>query len=275
MPAVTKTGIQSFCLTVRIGEKMQRLEGKKAIITGASAGIGKASALLFAREGASVGLIDIDEVQGEAVTEEIKNSGGDALFCRADVSQSAEQGRAIETIAEKLGGIDILYNNAGGATPQDDHILNMPLEEFDYAVGLNLFGPLVGCRMVIPYMEKRGGGSIINTASIRAMIGTPGADGYTAAKGGIVSLTRALALQCASKGIRVNAIAPGAVMTKRVRALMDQGNDSGPTEKMIQRHLLGLGKPGDVASVALFFASDDSRWVTGQILPVDGGASAN
>ena len=90
-----------------------------------------------------------------------------------------------------------------------------------------------------------------------------------------MTLTRALALQCASKGIRINAIAPGAVMTERVRALMDQGNDSGPTEKMIQRHLLGLGKPGDVASVALFFASDDSRWVTGQILPVDGGASAN
>ena len=254
---------------------MQRLEGKKTIITGASAGIGKASALLFAREGASVGLIDIDEVQGEAVTEEIRNSGGDALFCRADVSQSTEQGRAIETIKEKLGGIDILYNNAGGATPQDDHILNMPLEEFDYAVGLNLFGPLVGCRMVIPFMEKRGGGSIINTGSIRAMIGTPGADGYTAAKGGIVTLTRALALQCASKGIRVNAVAPGAVMTERVRALMDHGNDSGPTEKMIQRHLLGLGKPGNVASVALFFASDDSRWVTGQILPVDGGASAS
>ena len=106
------------------------------------------------------------------------------------------------------------------------------------------------------------------------MIGTPGADGYTAAKGGIVTLTRALALQLAPKGIRVNAIAPGAVLTERVKAFIAQGNDSGPDEALTRRHLLGLGEPEHVASVALFFASDDSRWVTGQILPVDGGASA-
>ena len=106
------------------------------------------------------------------------------------------------------------------------------------------------------------------------MIGTPGADAYTAAKGGVVSLTRALALQCTPQGIRVNAIAPGAVLTKRVRNLMEQDNDSGPTQEIIEKHLLGLGHPQQVASVAFFFASDDSHWVTGQILPVDGGASA-
>ena len=106
------------------------------------------------------------------------------------------------------------------------------------------------------------------------MIGTPGADGYTSAKGGIVSLTRALALQCAKKQIRVNAIAPGAVLTDRVKSLMDQDNNSGPTENLVKRHMLGLGQPIQVASVALFFASSDSEWVTGQILPVDGGASA-
>ena len=129
--------------------------------------------------------------------------------------------------------------------------------------------------LAIPYINQRGGGSIINTASIRSMIGTPGADAYTAAKGGVVTLTRALALQCAPQGIRVNAIAPGAVLTERVRNLMEQDNDSGPTKEMIEKHLLGLGHPQQVASVALFFACDDSNWVTGQILPVDGGASVH
>ena len=137
------------------------------------------------------------------------------------------------------------------------------------------FRPLLGCRLVIPYMNQGGGGSIINTASIRSMIGTPGADAYTAAKGGVVTLTRALALQCAAQGIRVNAIAPGAVLTERVKKLMEQDNDSGPTQDMIEKHLLGLGHPQQVATVALFFASEDSNWITGQVLPVDGGASVH
>ena len=182
---------------------------------------------------------------------------------------------AFEAVADTYGGIDVLYNNAGGATPRDDYILKLPLDEFDHAIGLNLFGPLLGCRLAIPYINQRGGGSIINTASIRSMIGTPGADAYTAAKGGVVTLTRALALQCAAQGIRVNAIAPGAVLTERVKKLMEQDNDSGPTQDMIEKHLLGLGHPQQVATVALFFASEDSNWITGQVLPVDGGASVH
>ena len=254
---------------------MKRLGGKIAIITGASAGIGRASATLFAKEGAVLGLVDIDDAAGEAVAQQIRGKGGKARYIHADVASGDEVETAIDTFAKEFGGVDVLYNNAGGATPRDAHLLDMPLDEFDHAIGLNLFGPFVACRFAIPYMHDRGGGSIINTASIRSMIGTSGADGYTAAKGGVVTLTRALALQCAPKRIRVNAIAPGAVLTERVRALMEQGNNSGPDEKMVKRHLLGLGKPEDVAPVALFFASDDSRWITGQILPVDGGASAN
>lgn len=253
---------------------MRRLDGKIVVITGASNGIGRASATLFAREGASLGLLDIAEERGKEIEHAIKSSGGKALFIKTDVCNADALQTAIEQIAQTFGGIDVLYNNAGGATPRDDHLLNMPSDEFEKAIGLNLYGPFMGCRFVIPHMERRGGGSIINTTSIRAMIGTAGADGYTAAKGGIVTLTRALALQCAPKRIRVNAIAPGAVLTERVKALIAQGNDSGPNENLTKRHLLGLGEPEDVAPVALFFASDDSKWVTGQILPVDGGASA-
>ena len=254
---------------------MGRLQDKVAVITGASAGIGKASSKLFADEGCSLGLVDINETDGQKLAEDIRKSGGKATFIKADVSNAEQLEAAIETFVQEFGGIDILYNNAGGATPRDDHLLNMPLDEFDHAIALNLFGPFAACKFVIPHMDKRGGGSIINTASIRTMIGTTGADGYTSAKGGIVSLTRALAVQCASKGIRVNAIAPGAVLTERVKALIDAGNDSGPDQKMAERHLLGMGEPEQVASVALFFASEDSRWVTGQILPVDGGACMN
>ena len=254
---------------------MGRLQGKVAIITGASAGIGKASSKLFADEGCSLGLVDINETDGQKLAEDIRKSGGKATFIKADVSNAEQLEAAIESFVQEFGGIDILYNNAGGATPRDDHLLNMPLDEFDHAIALNLFGPFAACKFIIPHMDKRGGGSIINTASIRTMIGTTGADGYTSAKGGIVSLTRALAVQCASKGIRVNAIAPGAVLTERVKALIDAGNDSGPDQKMAERHLLGMGEPEQVASVALFFASEDSRWVTGQILPVDGGACMN
>jgi len=254
---------------------MKRLQGKVAIITGAAGGIGGASARLFAEEGAALGLLDINTAGGETLAAEINAAGGRAEFRTVDVSDAGQLEAAIDEFAEIFGGLDILYNNAGGATPLDDHLLNMPLDEFDRAIGLNLFGPFAGCRFAIPYLEKRGGGSIINTASIRSMIGTSGADGYTSAKGGIVTLTRALAVQCASKGIRVNALAPGAVLSERVKKLMEAGNDSGPDAKMIERHLLGLGEPEMVAPAALFFACDDSRWITGQILPVDGGACIN
>ena len=254
---------------------MDRLKGKVALITGASAGIGKASAKLFAQEGALLGLFDINEQDGTQVAQEICDAGGKAKFIKVDVSKADAQEAAIEECVGVFGGIDVLYNNAGGAPPRDDHLLNMPLDEFDLAIGLNLFGPFAACRSVIPHMENRGGGAIINTASIRSMIGTSGADGYTSAKGGIVTLTRALAVQCASKNIRVNAIAPGAVLTERIKALMAAGNDSGPDQKMVERHLFGLGSPDQVAPVALFFACEDSCWITGQILPVDGGACIN
>ncbi len=253
---------------------MGRLDGKTAAITGGAQGIGRASARLFAREGADVTILDIDEENARSTVDAIRADGGKGRFIMCDVRDGEAVKTCIDKAAQEMGGLDILYNNAGGATPRDDHLLNMPLDEFNQAISYNLFGPFAGCRFAIPHMARAGGGSIINTASIRTQIGTAGADAYTSAKGGIVALTRALALQCAPKKIRAHAIAPGAVLTERVKKLMAAGNDSGPTEAMTARHLLGVGEPEDVACVALFFASDDSRWVTGQILPVDGGASA-
>ena len=161
---------------------MGKLSNKVAVITGGSAGIGKASAFLFAKEGCAAGIIDINETDGEQVAQKIRSSGGKATFIKADVSNADQLEAAIEAFADEFGGIDILYNNAGGATPRDDHLLKMPLDEFDHSIGLNLFGPFAACKFAIPHMDKRGGGSIINTASIRAMIGTSGADGYTSAK---------------------------------------------------------------------------------------------
>ena len=133
--------------------EMGRLQGKIALITGASAGIGRASARLFASEGAVLGLFDINEKDGGILVREICDAGGVAKFFKVDVSNADEQHAAIDECANAFGGIDILYNNAGGATPQDDHLLNMPLEEFDLAIGLNLFGPFAACRSVIPHMD--------------------------------------------------------------------------------------------------------------------------
>jgi NAD(P)-dependent dehydrogenase (short-subunit alcohol dehydrogenase family) len=197
------------------------LDGKIALITGAGAGIGKASALLFAREGASVGLLDHQADSGEAAAKAIIAAGGQALFVATDVSDAAQIESAVAAIASRFGGLDILYNNAGGATARDGKVTDMALDEFWRTIGVDLFGTFLGCRYAIPHLVERGGGSIINTTSIRAMIGTAGADAYTAAKGGVLTLTKSLALQWANKKIRVNAIAPGVVLSERVRGLVD------------------------------------------------------
>jgi NAD(P)-dependent dehydrogenase (short-subunit alcohol dehydrogenase family) len=162
----------------------------------------------------------------------------------------------------------VLYNNAGGATPKDGKVTEIELDEFWRTIGVDLFGTFLGCRYAIPVMVEGGGGSIINTTSIRAMIGTAGADAYTSAKGGVRALTQALALQWAEKNIRVNAIAPGVILTERVRALLRED------DPIFKKSLLGASTPEDVALLALYLASDEARKVTGAILPMDSGASA-
>jgi NAD(P)-dependent dehydrogenase (short-subunit alcohol dehydrogenase family) len=247
---------------------MSLLEGKVAIITGGGAGIGRAAAVLFAAEGAKVVVADHKGHLGAETVEAITAAGGVALNVETDVAQPEAVEHLVQITIDRFGRIDILYNNAGGATPLDGKVTELPLNEFWRTIGVDLFGTFLGCRLVIPHMAAQGGGSIINTTSIRAMIGTAGADAYTAAKGGVLTLTKALALQWADQGIRVNAIAPGVILSDRVKAML---SDDDP---ILKKSLLGPSEPVDVAQMALYLASDASRRVTGAILPMDSGASA-
>jgi NAD(P)-dependent dehydrogenase (short-subunit alcohol dehydrogenase family) len=247
---------------------MNRLEGKRILVSGAGSGIGRAAAFLFAREGASVALAEINAEAGQAAAAAIEAAGGRALFVETDVADEASFGAALAATVAAFGGLDVLYNNAGGATARDGRISEIALDEFWRTIGVDLFGTFLGCRLAIPYVEAAGGGSIINTTSIRALTATQGADAYTAAKGGVLTLTKALAQELAPQGIRVNAIAPGVVGTERVLAMISDDNP------IVQKSLLGICAPEDVAWMALYLASDESRRVTGAILPVDSGASA-
>jgi NAD(P)-dependent dehydrogenase (short-subunit alcohol dehydrogenase family) len=205
---------------------------------------------------------------GRATVEAIERAGGKALLVETDVAEPEQVERAVRETVRAFGGLHVLYNNAGGATSRDGKATEMALDEFWRTIGVDLFGTFLGCRFAIPVMVEGGGGSIINTTSIRAMIGTAGSDAYTAAKGGVLTLTKALALQWAPHGIRVNAIAPGVVLSERVRKLL---RDDDPLKR---KSILGVSEPEDVAPMALYLASDESRRVTGAILPMDSGASA-
>ena len=247
---------------------MARLAGKVAVITGASSGIGRVSSIMFAREGAAVVMADLKEDAGEAAAAEIVAAGWRAEFVTTDVSNEESMLALIDGAAARHGRLDVMYNNAGGATSKDGKVTDMPLEEFWRTIGVDLFGTFLGCRFAIPHMERGGGGSIINTTSIRALIGTAGADAYSAAKGGVLTLTRSLAMQWHTAKIRVNAIGPGVVATERVRAMLK------PDDQIVKKSLMGVLEPDDIAYLALYLASDESRKITGAILPAESGASA-
>ncbi len=247
---------------------MGRLTNKRVLITGSASGIGRAAARLFAAEGAQLTLCDRDHLQNENLAHEIVEAGGQVQAIQTDVGEPDDMQNAVNAAVATYGGLDVLYNNAGGATAKDGAVTEIELDEFWRTIRVDLFGTVLGCRFAIPHLVQAGGGSIINTTSIRAMIGTEGADAYTSAKGGVVTLTRALALQWAQAGIRVNAIAPGVILTDRVRAML---RDDDPVRVKTP---LGPSEPEDVAPLALYLASDESRQMTGMILPLDGGASA-
>src|SRR5438128_2844104 len=246
---------------------MPRLAGKMAFITGAGTGIGRATAILLAREGAKVVIADIDVGAGE---ETAHLAGQGAIAIPTDVTEPDNLESAIRAAADHFGRLDILHNNAGGSTAQDDTAVNAPLDEFWRATKLDLSGTFLGCRFGIPELIKAGGGSVINMSSNVALMGVAGRDCYTAAKGGIAAITRSLAVAYAPQRIRVNALAPSATMTERVKKLI-AGNPA--LTRLADSHLLGLIEPDDIAQMALYLASEESRMVTGQVLPVDSGVT--
>jgi NAD(P)-dependent dehydrogenase (short-subunit alcohol dehydrogenase family) len=196
--------------------------------------------------------------------------GARAMFVATDVAEPAAAEAAVSQCIAAFGGLDIVYNNAGGATQDDGKVSEIPLQEFWRTMGVDLYGSFLACRFAIPHLIERGGGAILNTTSIRAMKATQGADAYTAAKGGVLTLTKALAQELAEHKIRVNAVAPGVVASERVRSMMGDVSKN----PLAQATPLGHGMPMDVARAALFLVSDETRWITGVILPVDGGAAA-
>lgn len=247
---------------------MKRLAGKVALVTGAGTGIGRNTAELFAQEGAKVVIAEINATSGEETAQRIIAAGGDALAITTDVSEPESIEAAIRRCVQHYGALHILHNNAGGSTNIDGDVTRAPLEEFWRAIKLDLFGTFLGCRYGIPEIIKSGGGSVINMASVVALMGFPGRDCYTAAKGGVLALTRSLAVEFGPQKVRVNAIAPTITLTERVQKLIS-GNAA--MEKLSDMHLLGLGHPVDMAQAALYLASDESRIVTGIVLPVDSG----
>ncbi len=249
---------------------MHRLEGKVAFITGGGAGIGRASALLFAQEDAQVVIAERDTAAGEqtaAIVE--KSTGRPARFIHTDVTEPESLEAAVKRTVAEFGRFDVLYNNAGGSTVRDSRVTDVPVDEFWSKMKLDLFGTWLGCRYGIQAMMDAGnGGAGINSTSIFALIGTHGKDAYTAAKGAVSALTRSMAVEYAQYRIRVNAVAPGATATERVLKLL---KDDGVTSKSLDGQLFGLVQPEDITHAALYLASDESRSTTGHILAVDGG----
>ncbi len=246
---------------------MLRLEGKVAVITGAGTGIGRATAQLFAQEGARVVVAELNAEAGEQTAQLIIQAGGQAIAIKTDVTEPDSIQGTIDKAVQHYGALHILHNNAGGSTLRDSDVTDAPLDEFWRVIKLDLFGTFLGCRFGIPAIIKSGGGSVINMSSNLALMGIPGRDCYTAAKGAVASITRSMAVEFAPK-VRVNAIAPSVTMTGRVRMLLE-GNAS--LDRMANSHLLGIIQPEDIASMALFLASDETSKVTGQVYPVDSG----
>lgn len=252
---------------------MGRLDGKAIIITGAARGQGAVAADMFAKEGARLLLSDILS-EGERVAAQIASRGGQAAFLQADTSQEADAAKVAEQAMAAYGRIDVLYNNAGiilGKPFQDT-----TLEEWERIIRVDLTGPFLMSKAVVPHMIKQRKGSIMNISSVGGIIGYPGMAAYGAAKGGLVNLTRCMAVDLAPYNIRVNVICPGAIDTPMPRKYVENMSDKEAVWKQIADvHLLKrFGTAEEVVYLALFLASDEASFMTGAMIPVDGGHSA-
>ena len=253
---------------------MGDLRGKRALITGGASGIGRATALLFAREGGAVSVVDLDTVGGEAVAQMILDEGGQAMFVHCDVTRPEDCQRAVQGTVDKWGSLDILFNNAG--IIRRATVLDTTEAEWDRVMAVNVKSIFLLSKYAIPFMVQAGGGVIINTGSGWGLVGGRNAVSYCASKGAVVNLTRAMALDHGDPNIRVNCICPGDTDTPMLR---NEARQLGATDEAFlaeaaQRPLRRIGRPEDIAQAALYLATDASSFVTGTTLVVDGGGLA-
>lgn len=247
---------------------MKGIQGKTAIVTGAASGIGRAAATRFASEGANVTVADVDVAGGKETVERIESLEGDAIFVETDVSKPSDVDKMVETTVAEFGGIDFAHNNAG-IGERVDSFVEMTEEEWDRTLNVNLKGVWLCMRAEIPYMLEQDSGSIVNTASISGLLGSTRSPHYSAAKHGVLGLTKSAAFEYATDDIRVNAVCPGVIMTGLAEAdpkVVEIGKETTPLGR--------IGEPEEIGDVVVQLCSDDASFVTGIEVPVDGGVMA-
>jgi NAD(P)-dependent dehydrogenase (short-subunit alcohol dehydrogenase family) len=250
-----------------------RLAGKVALITGGGGGIGGESALLFAAEGAAVVVVDVDEAAANKTVRLVGDRGGRAAAVRADVSKASDCDAMVQFAERTFGRLDVLFNNAGIMDSRDDDAVATPEDVWERTLAINLKGVFLGCKSGIPALRRAGGGSIVNTASFVALLGAATAQiAYTASKGGVVALTRELAVIHAREKIRVNALCPGPLKTELLMKFLD--TDAKKQRRLVHIPMGRFGEAKEMARAALFLASDESSYMTGAELVVDGGITA-
>jgi NAD(P)-dependent dehydrogenase (short-subunit alcohol dehydrogenase family) len=250
-----------------------RLEGKVALITGGGSGMGMVASKLFATEGAKVVLTDVNDAAAEAVAVGIAEAGGEAIHVHADVASEADAQAMVATAVERFGRLDVLYNNAGVMLDTDGSVDTTDVSVWDTTLAINVKGVAFGCKYGIPVMIANGGGSIINVASFVAWVGAATSQtAYTASKGAVLAMTREIAVEYARKGIRCNALCPGPIDTPMLQELLS--DPARRQRRMVHIPMGRLGKADELAKAALFLASDDSSFMTGASLIVDGGITA-
>jgi NAD(P)-dependent dehydrogenase (short-subunit alcohol dehydrogenase family) len=253
---------------------MGKLDGKVAIVTGGASGIGAASARLFAAEGARVAVCDLDETATVDIVREVEASGGEAFGMAADVSDAARVEAFVNTTVERFGRLDVLFANAG--ISGRGTVVEISPDEFNRTLAVNLGGAFLCAKYAIPNLAASGGGAVIFTASELALIGSRGNVAYTASKAALIGLARSMALDHAGDGIRVNVLCPGPVDTPMLRRSIARHEDSAAYERMIlaETPMHRIGRPEEIARVALFLASDDASFMTGSVVVADGGVTA-
>jgi NAD(P)-dependent dehydrogenase (short-subunit alcohol dehydrogenase family) len=250
-----------------------RLDGKVALVTGGGGGMGKVAAERFAAEGARVMIADVADDEAEQAAAGIVAAGGEADAVHADVSRAADAEAMVAATMDRFGALTVLFNNAGVFLPGDDSVLTTPEDVWDRVIAINLKGVFLGCHYGLPAMLDSGGGAIVNMASFVALMGaaTPQI-AYTASKGGVLAMTREIAVEFARSGIRANALCPGPVETPLLHALL--GDDSQWQRRLVHIPVGRFGRAEEIANGALFLASDESSFMTGAALVVDGGITA-